>query len=527
MRNSKRMVLASACAAVVLAGAAQAAPAWCGGYKSDGDNKAKWIAGYIKSEGYSIRVVNYMAAAACDKPDDSARQNELKTWREGYAGGKLSDAQFNEAMSLYLDKKGYEKQVEEACTGKWKSVGAHKLEQKIRNQTMQNILGCRELVPAADDMIAWADWANVSQVDRVMMMSRLMNNEGIPGSAFAVAANDFEALTLDGLEGELGSMTALEKVKLREWAGDILGRGKARYDKELQKLRDDDANYEKVIAAAKEGWDLWHKAYENEKDAMELARTFEQKFFAGDESVLQGCEQKLYAPIAAHITALKPKDETAAQVAASDMVTSRLVQSLIVCETVTDNLLMAKGLEWATIRQNWRGPRYAAYNYANSKFNELKVSFGMPYLPTGQSIGLAYSKVESKNPRQVSVGQINQFGQVASVKPGKGGAEVKFKKAKVKYREQECTEDKSAWEVVGGGIIRHPVYCKPSGPWKTETRQEQPVFSSSPLVAKLKPNQFTTWFIETKDGKRLALPRGIYADADQKKLVGYLGATWK
>src|SRR6185312_8599632 len=92
-----------------------------------------------------------------------------------------------------------------------------------------------------------------------------------------------------------------------------------------------------VVAAAEAGWDAWEKTYAANQDVMELARSFENKFFSDDKaSALKGCEQALFTPLAAHIAAQKPKDVDHARAAANDLVGYRLLTDMMLCSAGND-----------------------------------------------------------------------------------------------------------------------------------------------------------------------------------------------
>lgn len=520
--------------ATTIAEAAPGRPDWCGSYKPGEDNKAKWVDGYIQSEGWSERVRQYVAAGACDKPDDAARQKDVEKWRAQYLatfGGTARD--FSEMAAVFLDRDQREKQQEAVCKSLKTSGSETALAQSERVIAAQ--LRC-SASPDSAIVHYWADRPDASEILRAASIVEEFSDDETFGRKYkslALAipeAASPERLDRAKLDAELAAnprYNAYAKVRLRE-----LQNKARRYAEVWRATVNANPDVKKVlIDAPLEAVKAWESAYTAHKAAMDYAYESIAKIDA-DPSSAKGCSDKLRGYFSSYIAEKKPGSIDQAHALTNDYVGYKLLSALRLCEGVDGHAVASLAAGYELNRKEagreLRGPRAAAYYAAVDAFAALlKNKKELPFKSLPQFEAVEQKLVDKKLPTSTArYWGKHSTGIVSKVTAGADGTvKVTFKKEPVKNYETECFENRDSIRGFDeNGKIEYGWVCRPSGKFTITMEGEAPVSIPKEHAGLVSPGRTLTFAVDDAGNGRSAFPLEVFTRKDKKTLVGFLMA---
>jgi hypothetical protein len=527
--------------AIPNAEAAPSKPDWCGSYAAKDDQKAKWVDGYIKSEGWSDRVRNYVALGACDKADDAARQAQVDGWRSQYMAHFGTTARdFSEMAALYMNKDEVEKQRKAFCgtlrTGRGQPESVAKVDQDIGA-----VLHCGVgSVPDADAaLVWWVDRPTSSEITRALYVNGVL--ERTLGSSTRrrdgelyyglLDSVDIKGLDRARLDAELNQarFTPFVRTTLRETHGRAKVLSKV-YAEFLQSEGAKSADVKKIFADAPEaGAREWNALYQSHKEQFEAAFDLEEKFDV-NPAAQKGCSVKLRGYLTAYLAEKKVTTAELAHAISTDPLGYQLMTNLAKCDAVEGNA-MAAGFERSEVfgvgngARLLRGPRIAAYYaamdaYADAQSKQRPVPFGTP--PSlGPSPRTRVDAIVAASDGKPASGGI-RYGVVGKLTPSDASVLVTFAKNAQKVYDVQCVEDRSRIAGISSdGKFEYSTYCKPLPTFKMVDRTEQPINVPKALAGSLTVGR-TLEFV-SDDATKQGFPARVFADKEKKVLVSYVG----
>ena len=348
-------------------------------------------------------------------------------------------------------------------------------------------------------------------------------------NTFALCLPDMRKVDRGKLEKELGGLklNAYGRVTAIMSFGSIKAKSAflvAKWDGLAQK----DEDWKRLLAAPDAGAKAWHQDFAAHKAAFEAVAQFEAKAATGSKKALAGCAPPLRKLFIDYLAGRKVKSIEEAR--SLDAVAYPLAVALMRCDVAEGRFLAAStahGLFFANnATREQRGPRHAGYYATLAVLNEIladREKFPLdrlPYLPgTGRKV---VEKAYSETFNQVSYDKAE--GQIDKVKPGKETATVTFKTVKWKEPTYKCKRTNRIARIDSDGNIQYEENCKVTG-HETKTSTESPVEVPLDFVGGLKTGQMAAFALDTKGGKRLGIPTGVYGDPDKKKFLGFYGVT--
>jgi hypothetical protein len=538
----------SATDVAVAAGTPITAGGWCNGYKSEGDEHAKWIDDYIKSEGWSYRTRSYIAMAACDKPGDGARTKQIDGWRDQYmAKFALTENDFNAMAAVYVTRYKTADDEMKAFNAKVKKMS------RLQRAPLEVLIDpdlCGELDDRRGDILVAADSVNATQLQGAAMVLECLPKELKESDPDGVACvPQLEHLDRAKFESEIASFSAFEKVTLREGYGEALRRA-AEWKKHSDAMASTKEWKKVVIDAPAAGIAQWNAVYKKNKTVLDAAHDIEMKLLDDPDSV-QGCSATMFTHFQKFFATNKPKDPNEAWSLLHNPIGTPLVYSLVGCQIVDGNLFgasMVKDVSWAqperpskkdddkdqddskkksaNAQRLWVGPSTAGYWAAAEALGEVVSKqrnpriVGLTGLPEIKQLGYDPDKV------RISGGH---YGTVKSIKKQADGLLVEFRHEKgVSFPEEECHY---GHHIVGidphDGSFEYEYVCSRTGKTITPDLTEANVLVPTMFASGVQVGVTMMFYIdEANPKKRVGFPVELYADKKMTKLVGYMGTTF-
>lgn len=503
-----------------------AAPPWCNGYESPGDNHARWI--NVESNGWSFKTLNYMAKGGCDVVD-AERAAKVQEWKGLYMQKfAASEADFIAAMRLYIAEDSFEAQQTAACEEVAVSEEAGAKDVALGG-AFRYALQCGPH-EGPGDLVYWADKPEISELHRAVIVDSCLGRSG-EHSNFALCGWDMLNMNRKRLDQQLAETGWPEygRVVAVEFFGQTQARSEALLA-EMRKKAEKDEGYAAILEAPKAGHHAWMASYKSNKAAFQAAWAMEQIASDLNRKKAEGCGAKLRPLFQKHIlTTVKGKtfkDVAEAQKAILDEVGYPLATSLVMCDAMESRFQAAnQGYNFVKGARVTRGPRYAAHSAVLDAYNAVVEDRPRFKLGNAGSLGgmpssnLAYKFYELTF-NKLSFGKA--AGEIKSIKTKGDVAHIDFEK--VKYKDWEnygCKRTRRVARIHSDGSIEYEMNCKTRT--VTRTSKEEPVTVPVEFASGLKRGQMVEFDLD----KRVAIPVAVYKDKDKDKLIGLLGAVWR
>jgi len=531
-----RYLAAGSLALALAAPAYAAAPTWCEGYTPNpSDSSAHWVSSQLEREGYSFKTLGYMAKAACDKAGDEKRQAQVEEWRKAYLESFAeTEADFARMMAFVLKPSAEQEKLSDEQCGAFELTDEMAPEDRTLARLMAGLAGCQvhRTGRNLEEPLWWLDRAELTAVQRASLVDHCIGQyqsvkPGWVNPAFAFCMKDMKSLDREAFDKEIAAL------KFNEYGQTLaihnFGEIKARADRLLAQydgLAQKDPDWKRLLETAVAGHDDWMKTYEANKAVFETIDAFAAKTKLGSKKALEGCNDELRKLFIDHLRAAKAKTLDDAKAAGADAVGYPLLLAMNECNSATGRYLEVRtALNLFSNRTERRGPRHASYHATLAVLNEIRADrekFPMERLGSLPEVGYDLNKkAEESTFNELSHDPAE--GQITQVKAEGDFVKLTFKTVSWKEPVYECKTTHRIRRIASDGTLEYEQSCKRTG---TETRKstEKPVFVPKAYAAGLKAGQMARLACDTKTGKRIGIPTGVWADTGKTKFLGVFGA---
>jgi hypothetical protein len=512
------------------------APPWCGSdyQKSTNDSNLGWAKSELENNGWTLKGLRYMARAACDKATDEQRQGQVQTWKTEFMKAfQASEKDFVLAMNLTVEEKVWKGLEEEQCK-KYKSAIDEEPNASKRAQIRVEgyLVDCVRELTESDRY--WLDLDKVTMTQQLALAAQCLGtrDEETVSGEFAYCGHDLTGLDRAKLDKEAAelNLNMFGRVALTMKFGSIKTRADATMKKVTELAKKDD-NYQTLLDAHDKAWKAWQASYKENAAIFDAVRQFDDKAGSGSKKAVAGCGGELRKLFFGRMEQGRVKTKEKAIAFATDPVGFPLLLAMMRCDAMEDRFFeaaTAHSVYFSKAANAYRGPRSAAFYATLKALNDIRAdraSFKLdrlqPQAPdvANQLATTAYEMTFNK----IDYG--NATGKVNKVTRKGDNVNVSFKTVRWKEPTYKCRTTNRLARITDDGQLQYEEICKVTGS-VNRSSTESPVVVPADFAHGLKPGQMVVMSLNTKDGKRVAIPVEVYADDKMKKFIGFFGLVW-